>query len=103
MAFRETLKKVRTLSSPHEKRYGWRGDTASPRTVEICPVSDSRSSPDARFQDLMMRSPAPVASCEPLVARLDSNAVYLTQVSRNVMHELPWCMICRLDGVCRFE
>lgn len=38
------------LSSPAEKRYGCRGDTASPRTVDICPVSDSLSSPDAKSQ-----------------------------------------------------
>lgn len=50
------------LSSPHENMYGCLGDTASPRTVEICPVSVSRSWPDARSQILMVRSPAPDAN-----------------------------------------
>jgi len=40
--------------------------------------------------------------CEPLVARLDGDAAY-PQVSRNVTHEFPWRMICRLDSVSRFE
>ena len=52
----------RTLSSPHEKRYGCLEDTASPRTVEIWPVNESLSSPDARSQILITRSPAPVAN-----------------------------------------
>ena len=48
------------LSSPQEKRYGWRGDTASPRTVEMCPVSVRRRLPEARSQIFTVRSPAPV-------------------------------------------
>lgn len=53
---------TRTLSSPQENRYGCRGETASPRTVEMWPVRESLSAPDARSQILMTRSPAPVAN-----------------------------------------
>ena len=53
---------LRTLSSPHENRYGCRDDTAKPRTVEMWPVNESLSSPDAKSQILMTRSPAPVAN-----------------------------------------
>ena len=44
----------------------------------------------------------PCAGCEPLVARLDGDAAYPTQVPRNDTHELPWRMICRFDGARRF-
>lgn len=50
------------MSSPQEKRYGCRGLTASPRTVEMWPVKLSLSSPLARSQILITRSPAPVAN-----------------------------------------
>lgn len=52
----------RTLSSPHENRYGCLGETAKPRTVEMWPVNDNLSAPDAKSQILMTRSPAPVAN-----------------------------------------
>jgi len=42
--------------------YGWRGLTASPRTVEMWPVNVNRRLPEARSQILMVRSPAPVAN-----------------------------------------
>ncbi len=59
-SFQKTYGDVaRTLSSPHEKRYGWRGETASPRTVEMWPVKLNFSSPEAMSQTLMTRSPAP--------------------------------------------
>lgn len=51
-----------TLSSPHEKRYGCLELTARPLTVEMWPVMDNLSSPVARFQILMILSPAPVAN-----------------------------------------
>src|ERR1700733_8461398 len=54
--------KMNTLSSPQENRYGWRGDTAKPRTVEMCPVNHNFSSPDAKSHILITRSPAPVAN-----------------------------------------
>src|SRR3954467_15504482 len=50
------------LSSPQENKYGCLGDTASPRTVEICPVSVTRSCPDAKSQILIVLSPAPLAN-----------------------------------------
>mmetsp|Transcript_10077 Transcript_10077/g.20370 ORF Transcript_10077/g.20370 Transcript_10077/m.20370 type:complete len:209 (+) Transcript_10077:730-1356(+) len=50
------------LSSPAEKRYGDRGLTASPRMVEMCPVSVSLSTPDARSHTLMVRSAEPVTN-----------------------------------------
>jgi hypothetical protein len=50
------------LSSPHENIYGCLGDTAKPRTVEICPVSVSFNCPDAKSQILIVRSPAPDAN-----------------------------------------
>src|SRR5436190_21974327 len=50
------------LSSPQEKRYGCRGETARPRTVEMCPVRVSRRFPDARSQILIVLSPAPLAN-----------------------------------------
>lgn len=53
---------LRTLSSPHEKRYGCLGLTASPLTVLICPVKLSFNSPLAKSQILMTLSPAPVAN-----------------------------------------
>ena len=42
------------------------------------------------------------AGCEPFVARLDGDAAYPAQVPGNDTHELPWRMIRRLDGACRF-
>ena len=39
-----------------------RGDTASPRTVEMCPVNVSLNCPEARSQILMVLSPAPLAN-----------------------------------------
>jgi hypothetical protein len=39
-------------------------------------------------------------SCEPHVSGLDSNAAHPgdpTQVPGNNAHELPWCMVCRLE------
>ena len=50
------------LSSPTEKRYGWRGEMQTPRTVLMCPVSDSLSCPEARSHTLIMRSAAPVTN-----------------------------------------
>jgi len=38
------------LSSPHEKRYGFRSLTINPRTELICPVRDNFSLPLARSQ-----------------------------------------------------
>src|SRR5277367_1586930 len=50
------------LSSPQEKRYGCRGETARPRTVEMWPVRVRRREPVARSQILIVRSPAPEAN-----------------------------------------
>jgi len=50
------------LSSPQENRYGCLGETARPRTVEICPVRVSRKFPEARSHILIVRSPAPLAN-----------------------------------------
>lgn len=36
--------------------------------------------------------------CKPFVTRLDGNAAHPTQVPRNDAHELPWCVIRRLDS-----
>ena len=38
------------LSSPAENKYGWRGLTATPRTVLTWPVSDNFNVPDAKSQ-----------------------------------------------------
>lgn len=50
------------LSSPHENKYGCRGETARPRTVLMCPVSVSFRPPVAKSQILIVRSPAPDAN-----------------------------------------
>jgi hypothetical protein len=50
------------LSSPHENKYGCRGEIANPRTVEICPVSVTFKLPDAKSHILIVLSPAPLAN-----------------------------------------
>src|ERR1700733_6133627 len=50
------------LSSPHENRYGCRGETARPRTVDMWPVSVSRKLPEAKPHILIVLSPAPLAN-----------------------------------------
>ena len=40
----------------------------------------------------------PGTGCEPLVSGLDGDTAHPSQVPGNDAHELPWCMVRRLDG-----
>jgi hypothetical protein len=79
------------LSSPHENMYGCLDDTASPRTVEICPVSVSFNWPDARSQILMVRSPAPEAN----------HWLFGSTASARTQPRCPLMTRCSFHGACQ--
>jgi hypothetical protein len=103
------------LSSAAEKRYGCRPETPSPRTVEMCPVIDSFSSPDARSQiyqkdSVAARAPLdalsqthldytiPCPGRKPFVTWFYCDTPHPSKMPGDDSNKFPWSMIRWLDG-----
>ena len=80
------------LSSPHEKRNGWRLSTSRPLTVLIWPVRVTLSCPEARSQNLI------VLSFEP-----DTKNLFIGSIARHLTHPLwPLITVLSFQGACHF-
>ena len=80
------------LSSPAEKRYGCRSETASARTVLICPVSVTISLPSTRSQNLIVRSFEP-----------DTKNLFIGSMARHLAHPVwPLMTVFSFHGACHF-